>query len=130
MSNPLDPTLSNDRSVVRAGPGQPVWVVLNHVKADQRANFERFVHEILNRMAETKAPDQARQLRVLHPTTANDDGTYTYVFLMDPLVVGGDYSFDQLTPFYGEEKASEYLHLWEDALARPQVGYEVVHSSW
>jgi hypothetical protein len=118
------------RSAIRAAPGQPMWVVLNHVKADHRANFEQFVHQILKPMAAQTAPEQFRQFRVLHPASPNSDGTYTYVFLMDPLVIGGDYSFDGLKHMYGEEQAQIYLQIWDNALASPQVGYEVVQSEW
>jgi hypothetical protein len=121
---------ATERFSLRAAPGQPMWVVLNHVKADKRASFEQFVHQILKPMAAQTAPEQFRQFRVLHPVSPNDDGTYTYVFLMDPLVVGGDYSFDGLKHIYGEEQAQVYLQLWEEALASPQVGYEVVQSEW
>ncbi len=130
MTNSMHQTLGSERYAVRAAPGQTMWVVLNHVRADHRDQFERFVHDIVKPMAEEHAPDQFRQFRMLHPTRSNDDGTYTYAFLMDPLVVGGDYSFDGLTDVYGAEKAREYLQLWQDTLASPQVGYEVVQSSW
>jgi hypothetical protein len=130
MSDNLDSAASSAHYAMRAAQEQPVWVLLNHVKADHRTDFEHFVHDILKPMAQQRGPEQFRQFRVLHPIRSNDDGTYTYVFLMDPLVVGGDYSFDGLTDFYGAEKAQEYLQLWADALASPQVGYEVVQSSW
>ena len=30
-----------------ASPGESMWVILNHVKADKRQQFEKFVYEIL-----------------------------------------------------------------------------------
>ena len=119
-----------DRSTIRASQGQPMWVLVNHVKANRREAFERFVHDILRPMAEQTSMDQFRQTRFLHPTATNEDGTYTYVFLMDPLVVGADYTFEGFKQFYGEEKAREYEQIWEEAFARPQEAYELIQSSW
>ena len=34
-------------SKVVASSGDPMWVILNHVKADKRQQFEKFVYEIL-----------------------------------------------------------------------------------
>ena len=130
MPTPTEQTPNHAHQIVRARFGQPMAVILNHVKADKRVQFEQFVHTILRPMAEQVGPAQFRQFRVLHPTTANDDGTYTYIFLMDPLVVDGDYSFDGLAHFYGTEQAQAYIALWEEALASPQIGYEVMQSSW
>ena len=35
----------NNKNV--ASSGEPMWVVLNHVKADKRQQFEKFIYEIL-----------------------------------------------------------------------------------
>jgi len=61
---------------------------------------------------------------MLEPLRANEDGTYTFIYLMDPMVnTPGAYAF--LPPFsreYGEEKAREIIKTgFTDALARPQV---------
>ena len=32
---------------IEAASGDPIWVILNHVKADKRAQFEKFVYEVL-----------------------------------------------------------------------------------
>ena len=38
---------SCDKRNVVASPGESMWVILNHVKADKRQQFEKFVYEIL-----------------------------------------------------------------------------------
>lgn len=58
-----------------ANEGDTVWVIVNHIKADKRQDFERFVHEIFWPMAKKlKAEDQRlfRQTRVLHPVAAEN----------------------------------------------------------
>ena len=117
--------------LLRARPGEHVWVLLNHVKADKRDVFERFMFEIIFPTAERFEPHVTHRTRVLRPTAPNEDGTYTYIFLMDPLVADGEYYHERiLERFYPEEQVKMYLQTWEEALAVPQFGYEVVQSEW
>jgi hypothetical protein len=117
--------------VSRASEGERLYVFMNRVKADKCELHEHFVHEILYPAALKVAPTTVRQVRFLHPTEANDDGTYAYFFLMDPVIEGADYNIESLLKqVYGEEKAQEYNQIWFDTLAEPQVAYEVIQSPW
>jgi hypothetical protein len=116
---------------IRAAEGERMWVLLNHVKADKWEQHERFVHDILVAAMEKVEPCALRHARFLHPAERNEDGTYTSVFLMDPLVEGADYDImSLLTNAYGEDKAEEYIQLWSESLASPQVGYDLIQSPW
>ncbi len=119
-------------SSIRAAQGDTVWVLLNHIKADKREQFEEFVHEILWPLADKLEPaDQqvAKQTRVLHPVEMNKDSTYTYVFLMDPVITNANYQvMYYLKKGYGEEKAKEYSKMFEECYASPQVGYALIQS--
>ncbi len=119
------------RETVRAVNGERMWIRLNHVKADKRELFERFIHNILRPAVEQVESAMFRQVRFLHPTEPNEDGTYTYVFLMDPLIEGADYGIrDLLKRAYGEEQAAAYDRMWDEAVASPQTGYELIQSPW
>ena len=108
-----------------------MWVLLNHVKADKWEQHQRFVHDVLVPAMEEVEPSAVRHTRFLHPAEQNEDGTYTSVFLMDPLVEGADYDImGLLTKAYGEEKAEEYVLFWGETLASPQVGYDLTQSPW
>jgi hypothetical protein len=108
-----------------------VWVLLNHVKADKWEQHERFVHDVLVPALEKVEPSALRRTRFLCPVEQNEDGTYTSVFLMDPLVEGADYDImSLLKKAYGEEQAEEYIQLWGESLASHQVGYDLVQSPW
>ena len=108
-----------------------MWVILNHVKADKREQFEHFVHRLLKPAAEQCAPAIAARVRLLEPAEPNPDGTYTYVMLMDPVVAGRDYgSAPLLAQAYDEAQASAYGRLFREALATPQARYELVQSPW
>ncbi len=118
------------RENIRAAEGERVWVLLNHVKADKWEQHERFILEILWPAAHEADPAAARHSRFLQPAAQNEDGTYTSVFLMDPVIEGSDYEIlSLLKKTYGEDKAEEYLKLWSESLASPQVGYEVIQSA-
>jgi len=115
----------------RATNGERIWVLLNRVKADKRELHEKFVHEILRPAALQVDPAIVAKVRFLHPTEPNEDGTYTYFFLMDPYVEGAQYDIESLLKqIHGVEKAHEYMQMWLDSLAEPQSGYEVTESSW
>lgn len=121
-------------TAIRASKGDTVWVVLNHVKSDKREQFEKFIHEIFWPASNKLGPAEQqafKQTRVLHPVEPNEDGTYTYVFLMDPVISGANYSIlNYLEKMYGEKKAQEYAAMFNDALNTPQVGYTLVQSEY
>lgn len=117
--------------------GDTVRVIINHVSADKRAQFEHFAHDILAPAMAKVAPSdpatarQLRQARLLAPTRPERDSTWSYVFIVDPVVTSRSYSFPELlTKAYGAEKANEYLQLFREALARPQETYLVTNAGW
>lgn len=125
-------TFGQTKSAPRAKLGETVYVVLNPVKANKRAQFERFIHEILWAHANKLSQEEQkafRQTRVLHPAKPEKDGTYSYIFLMDPYIEGADYSFlSLLIKMYGQPKAKEYYELYRDAIAGRQISYKVIQS--
>ncbi len=116
---------------MRACRGEPMWVLLNHIRPEKRTEFEHFIHAILMPAVAHLHPEVFSKVRVLHPADANPDGTYTYIFLMDPLIPDADYNISQvLHEYYPPEQADAYLEIWDHALAFPQVEYDVVQSAW
>ena len=116
-----------DQKHKRAVEGDEVWVLLNHVKADKWEEHKDFVLNILIPAAEKIVPKEMGHTRFLYPTEPNEDGTYTSVFLMDPVVQDGNYDIlDILKKEYGEEQAEQYYERW----ATDQVGFSVIQSPW
>ena len=103
-----------------AKPNETVWVIANSVKANKRAQYERFVHEILWPGAKNlSAADQKKfkQTRIMHPTKPETDGSYTYLFIIDPVIKGADYGIESiLKKEYGVRKGKEYFKLFTDAV--------------
>ena len=70
-----------------------------------------------------------RQTRVLHPVEPEEDGTYTYLFIMDPVVPRGDYDIENLLKkMYDEQKATEYMKMLNETEASGQTGYRMIQS--
>lgn len=117
---------------LQAAEGEEVRVVVNTIKADKREQFEKFVFEIFWPLGKKVTGDERKAFiatRVLLPVKANDDGTYTCLFLMDPVIKDIDYQFTPLLRrFYGAEKAREYEQMFADSAAKPQSGYTVKQS--
>ena len=115
-----------------AQAGDKVWVIVNSVKADKRAQFERFVTAIFWPGAAKLSPAEQRvfrQTRVLNLTAPEADGTYSYLFIMDPLILGANYEIDHLLQKeYGAAKATEYLKLYGSSLAGKQHQYLMVQT--
>jgi hypothetical protein len=126
MQKTKERDLGTPREMIRAAQGERVWVLLNHVKPDKLEQHKHFVQNILTPAAEKVDPAAYRHTRFLFPSEPNADGSFTSVFLMDPLIESADYTFlGLLTKAYGEEQAKEYIKIWEEAEASPQVGYSV-----
>ena len=117
----------------RAKSGDDVWVWTYPVKATKRQQYEHFVHDIFwPGAAKLSATEQRifRQTRILHPTKANPEGTYTYLFIMDPLIKWADYDIESLIKkMYGLKHGADYYKLFEGAiLPGKDIGYMVRQS--
>ena len=109
----------------RATAGDPVWVVINRVEADKREQFETWLQDFWGVLEANVAEGTARpgdrealeHTRVLRPTRANEDGTYTYVFLMDPVFEEADYDIPTLLRHgLSEEEAQEMIDRFDDTV--------------
>lgn len=70
-----------------------------------------------------------RQTRVQHPVKSEEDSTYTYLFIIYPVVGGAGYEIDNfLKKMYDEQKANEYFKMLTDTEAREQTAYRVIQS--
>ena len=84
---------------IAAQQDQEVWVAAYRVKADKRKVFEDFVRTRLYPSIDRSKPEQdlvAKQTRLIIPTEPEKDGSYRYMFIMDPVVDGADYSIENL----------------------------------
>ena len=117
--------------------GDPMWVILNHVKADKRQQFEKFAYEVLLPALEENAKSNLTtrkmigQTRMLEPRRANKDSSYTYIWLMDPLVKDAIYSYPGiLKRVYSPEETKKYISMNNECLVSPQVAFPVKQGRW
>ena len=110
----------------RAAADEEVMIILNHVKADKRKEFETFAEALRRANAKLASADATEKqiqatVRMIIPSKPAEDGTYIYVWIFDPVVKGATYSYDDtLIKALGEAEAKKYLAMNDDALARPQ----------
>lgn len=120
------------QNLPRAKEDETVWVIVNHVKADKREQFENFVHNVFWPASAKLSEDEQqvfKQTRTMHAGKADPDGTYPYIFIMDPVVAGGDYDIESLlTKMFGAEKAAEHYKTFTETMDRESNNYEVTQS--
>lgn len=111
--------LPTRRSV--ALPGQEVWVVMHQVKASRRKDFEDFVWNTLVPAIDQSKPENkmaVQQCRFLIPTDPEPNGDYRYMFIMDPVIAGAEYSIeDVIIKKHGEKKAKAIIDDFNSMLA-------------
>ena len=116
----------------RAVKEEPVWVLLNTIKADKKEVFEELIYSDILKNSKEAGGAQAEiasSVRILNPMNPDEDGNFTYVFMMDPVIEGADYSINSvLLQFFGEEVANEKVKLWADCFAKPQYGYSLTQN--
>jgi hypothetical protein len=112
-------------ALVRAQPGDTVYVIEHDVLAARVPQFEQFVDSVLRpAWQRTAATDPGRlrilrQTRILRPVAPNDDGNYTYTFLLDPVVAGQAYNvLELLREVYPEEEAKQRYARFTETWAR------------
>lgn len=108
---------STPAPVKRASAGDSVMIVLNYVKSDKMTQFEDFNMNYLSPAGAETNPMVKATVRMQKPARQNADGTYTYVYIMDPYKGSLNYGIEYtLTAKYGKEKAAEYMKMYLDCL--------------
>lgn len=116
-------SFSQDKADIRAREGEQAWLIVNYVKPESKQDFEKFMEEIFfDALTTSQAPQRAEQYRKTRwftPARQNEDGTWTYAFIMDPVVAYADYEIEKLfQEKYSPEKSTELLRQYESFIAR------------
>lgn len=114
----------------RAKEGEKVWIMINKVKADVKEEYEKYMtdvfYDLLLTTQTAKLQEQYKTSRWLTGTKENEDGTWNYVFIMDPVVEDGDYRFEPLfMEKYEEEEAKKLIAQYNSFMAEPMTFYEL-----
>jgi len=121
---------SNPPAQARSGMNDNIMIVKNYIKADKATQFEDFTLNYLKPATEEYYPELMKTVRFLKPAKQNEDGTFTYFYLMDP--AKSDQNYDIALPLvakYGKEKADEYLKMYSDCLKKYEMNM-AVQTGW
>ena len=101
---------------------EKIWIITLQIKEASKADFEKWMNDIFwTPMKNTQDPILKKQYatsRWLSPAQMNENKTWTYAFLIDPVIKGADYDIEHyLVNTYGEEKGKGYYKQFEDFMA-------------
>ena len=121
----------------RAQPGDTLYVVEYTVAAPRREQFERFFNEsyfpAMRQVAKSDTSVQRvlRQSRLLAPARANDDGTFSYLLVLDPVVRGEAYNISALLRrVYAPAESDRLYRQLTESWARPFVARPYVQPAY
>ncbi|MDO9510403.1 MAG: DUF4440 domain-containing protein [Bacteroidales bacterium] len=116
----------------RASANDTVLVVMNFVKPDKVSQFEDFNKNYLLPAGIEFNAQVTQTVRMQKPVGQNKDGTYTYVYFMDPFVSSYNYGIlHTLRAKYSEEASQKYMKMYieclKDGNSKP---YLLIETDW
>jgi hypothetical protein len=100
-------------------------VILNFIKADKTADFEMVIGKLKEALAKSEKPERKEQAagwKLFKATEPGPGGAVIYVFIMDPVAKGAEYSVGNiLVEAFGAEGQTLYK-TYSDSYANPAIG--------
>jgi hypothetical protein len=100
-------------------------VILNFVKADKTADFEMVLGKVKEGLAKSEKPERKQQAagwKVFKASEPGPNGSVIYVFIMDPVAKGADYSVGNiLVEAFGAEGQTLYK-TYSESYGNPAIG--------
>lgn len=100
-------------------------VILNFVKADKTADFEMVMGKVKEALAKSEKPERKAQAvgwKLFKAGEPGPGGAAIYVFLMDPVAKGAEYSVGNiLVEAFGAEGQTLYK-TYSDSYGTPAIG--------
>jgi hypothetical protein len=101
-------------------------VILNFVKADKTADFEMVMGKLKEGLAKSEKPErkaQAAGWKYFKATEPGPNGAVIYVFVMDPVAKGQEYSVGNiLVETLGATEGQALYKTYSDSYANPAIG--------
>jgi hypothetical protein len=120
-----------ERRLPGALRGERVVVIVETIKPDKRAEFQRLLHEVIAPAALRARGEAWARVRLLEPVAANPDGSWTYATLIDPAAKDVDYDRQHLLEGeYGREAADEFARSCSECRLGETSIHEMVQSAW
>jgi hypothetical protein len=119
---PAQPPAAQANPFVFPGDG---GVILNFVKADKTADFEMVLGKVKEALGKSEKPDRKQQAtgwKLFKASEPGPNGAVIYVFIMDPVVKGADYSVGNiLVEGFGAEGQTLYK-TYSESFGTPAIG--------
>jgi hypothetical protein len=127
--------LGQSRLDVRAKEGENVYVIINQVKDEYRQDYEKFMKDVFfDALANSnnELTQQAfRSARWLIPDKQNEDKSWTYIFIIDPVVEHASYSIDNLfREKYSEEETKHLMDRYGSFMVGSEQFYSLRQSKY
>ena len=97
----------------------------------QEAEFDHLLHDILGPAGLESNSRVFESTRLIEPSEANTDGTWSYVSLLDPVIADGDYRVRHtMEGKYGPAEGAKYAKAYQECYAAPVKVYRGAQASW
>ena len=101
-------------------------VIFNFVKADKAADFEMVMGKLKEALAKSEKPErkaQAAGWRYFKASEAGPNGVVIYVFILDPVAKGAEYSVGNiLVEVLGATEGQALYKTYSESYANPAIG--------
>lgn len=123
-SNSQIKAVTTATELLRAKTGDEVWIIVSYIKNDKKSEFDMWIKDVLYaalyKSTNPMKKDQLKVTRWLEPIRQNEDKSWTYAWIMDPIIPNTDYDIPTfLNKEYGEVKGKEHWAKYESFWAKP-----------
>jgi hypothetical protein len=119
---PAQPPAAQANPFVFPGDG---GVILNFVKADKTADFEMVLGKVKEALAKSEKPERKQQAtgwKVFKASEPGPNGAVIYVFTMDPVVKGADYSVGNILVEGFAAEGQTLYKTYSESFGTPAIG--------
>ncbi len=99
-------------------------IVVHYIKADKAADFEAALAKVKEALQKSQSPERKQQAagwKVFKSPDPAGEGTVVYLWIIDPVVKGADYSVGKILSEGFPAEANEIFKKYADAYAKGQV---------
>jgi hypothetical protein len=101
-------------------------VILNFVKADKTGDFEMVLGKVKEALAKSEKPERKQQAagwKVFKASEPGPNGAVIYVFVMDPVAKGAEYSVGNiLVEALGQTEGQALYKTYSESFGTPAIG--------
>ena len=99
-------------------------LVLNYIKADKTADFEAVMAKVKEALVKSQSPERKQQAagwKIFRSPENAGEGQVLYVFVIDPVVKGSDYSVGKILSEGFPTEANDIFKKYADAYGKGRI---------